>query len=176
MPSRTTPSGRGAAHTPAARETNGSTRSAERPTRPRGKRRKTIAEALAEQQRRLSRHLQELLSELTAAEGLEGLRGTPPAEEVRGPSGRRYGGESCGHLKPADWPRRWAIQLVEWRRFDAIILCVITANCFILAWASPLDPEGTAKEGFIHVRSTPPNTQDLRRAGPAHAIPSGASP
>jgi hypothetical protein len=114
----------------------------------------------------LSRRLQELLSEPTAAKGLEGLHGTPPAEEVRGPSGRRYGGKSCGYLKPANWPRRWAIQIVEWKRFDAIILFVIACNCFTQAWASPLDPEGTAKQAFIHLcaRDRPPSSR-ARRTG-----------
>ena len=85
-------------------------------------------------------------------EDLGGLHTTPPAEEVKGPSGRVYTGESCCCFKPADMPRRWAIQFVESKPFDPVILITIICNCATMAWESPLDPCCTPKADFIDVR------------------------
>ena len=78
--------------------------------------------------------------------GLEGLR--DGALEVRGRSGRIFGGHACG-LRPHSWPRRHAIELVEAPFFDPFILLVILANCMMMAWESPLDPCCTPKAELL---------------------------
>ena len=70
--------------------------------------------------------------------------------ETVGDSGHHYGGTAFG-FKIHQIPRRWAILLVEDKRFDTFILCSILANCAQMAWESPLDPEGTYKAEFIDV-------------------------
>lgn len=42
-----------------------------------------------------------------------------------------------------------AYRLVTSKYFEPFIACVITFNCFELAWESPLDPPGTWKATFI---------------------------
>jgi hypothetical protein len=42
-----------------------------------------------------------------------------------------------------------AYRLVTNKYFEPFIACVITFNCFELAWDSPLDPPGTWKADFI---------------------------
>lgn len=42
-----------------------------------------------------------------------------------------------------------AHRLVTSKYFEPFIACVITFNCFELAWESPLDPPGTWKAEFI---------------------------
>lgn len=81
--------------------------------------------------------------------GLEALYGEKPPDEVIGPSGKVYRGEAFFCLKTHSKPRVWAISLVESKPFDPFILAVICANCFTLAWQSPLDPLGTPKALFI---------------------------
>ena len=82
---------------------------------------------------------------------LRDLYGQSPAAEVYGPSGRLYTGTSLCCLRPAQWLRRWAIQLVESKPFDPIILLTIVLNCATMAWESPLDPCCTRKAAFIDV-------------------------
>ena len=74
-----------------------------------------------------------------------------PPPEVRGRSGRLYGKFSLCCLRPATWPRRPAIFLVESPLFDPVILITILANCVTMAWQSPLDPPGTWKAEFLDV-------------------------
>ena len=85
--------------------------------------------------------------------GLEGLEEHPPAEAVLGPtSGVTYDGSSLlFSLRPADQPRKAAIELLERPLFDPLILLTITANCVTMAWESPLDPAGTWKASFLAV-------------------------
>ena len=71
---------------------------------------------------------------------LSALYASPPAAEVRGPSGRWYGSTSLFCLPPAALPRRLAIRAVEHPVFDPLILTTIIANCATMAWDSPLDP------------------------------------
>ena len=47
------------------------------------------------------------------------------------------------------WPRRLAIQIAESRLFDPLILLTNLANCFTMAWVSPLDPTPTAKSELV---------------------------
>ena len=82
--------------------------------------------------------------------GLGGLDESPPREAVMGPSGQIYVATTTFYnLKVADQPRKAAIQLVEHRLFDPIILVTILANCVTMAWDSPLDPCCTAKAHFL---------------------------
>ena len=81
--------------------------------------------------------------------GLEGLVSEPPAKLIHGPSGRLYGSFAFLCLRPATPPRRWAIQLVESRLFEPIIIATILLNCATMAWESPLDPSGTWKAAVI---------------------------
>ena len=48
-----------------------------------------------------------------------------------------------------------AYRLVTSKYFEPFIACVITFNCFELAWESPLDPPGTWKAGFIAASELP---------------------
>ena len=73
---------------------------------------------------------------------------TPPLE-VKGHSGRLYGGLAMGCLAPAHSLRRQAISLAESRPFDPIILLTILVNCAMMAWESPLDPKGTPKAALL---------------------------
>ena len=82
----------------------------------------------------------------------DGLTDENPAEEVIGPSLHVYRGRSLACLRPADWPRRQAIFLVEEPWFEPLILTVIVANCVTMAWKSPLDPDTGPKAAFIDVR------------------------
>lgn len=52
------------------------------------------------------------------------------------------GSSTEGMGNPAHW-------LVTSKYFEPFIACVITFNCFELAWESPLDPPGTWKADFI---------------------------
>ena len=81
--------------------------------------------------------------------GLDALHSDHPPEEVIGPSGKVFRSTSIFCLRPHHWPRVWAIHLVESKLFDPIILLAILANCFTLAWQSPLEPAGTPKALFI---------------------------
>lgn len=83
---------------------------------------------------------------------MEGLDWDPPAEEVVGQSGKLYASTSLFCLRPYHCLRRLAIEVVESRPFDPIILFAILANCTTMAWESPLDPPHTWKAGFIDVR------------------------
>ena len=73
----------------------------------------------------------------------------PRIEKYVGPSGRTYGGAACCCLHPKHEPRRSAIAFVEWKPFDICVLLTIGANCFTMAWESPLDPCCTWKADFI---------------------------
>ena len=81
------------------------------------------------------------------------LRGTdPPPAAVRGRSGRIYAGKALGCLMCHQQPRLLAIRAIEWSKFDALILCVIVANCATMAATSPLQPpygDSEAKAAFI---------------------------
>lgn len=82
--------------------------------------------------------------------GLEGLDRNLP--EIRGPSKMVYRSRSLCCFKPAMQPRRLCIETIESSWFEPLILTTIMCNCLTMAWESPLDPEGTAKSGFIDVR------------------------
>ena len=75
-------------------------------------------------------------------------KGVKPTQ-LKGPSGLVYDGTTFGCLSPGTEPRRSAIWLVENRWFDTLILLVIFANTFTMAWEAPLDPPGTRKEMII---------------------------
>ena len=61
---------------------------------------------------------------------LSALGSLPPPRKVVGPSGREYSGQVlCCRLGVSDWPRRRAIEQVEARWFDPLILITILANC-----------------------------------------------
>ena len=49
----------------------------------------------------------------------------------------------------AEAEQNMAHRLVTSKYFEPFIACVITFNCFELAWESPLDPPGTWKADFI---------------------------
>ena len=72
-------------------------------------------------------------------------------KRVRGRSEHVYDVEHASLLclLPHHIPRRWAIFIIESAWFDPLILLTIGMNCFTMAWESPLDPTGTAKEAFI---------------------------
>jgi hypothetical protein len=97
--------------------------------------------------------LLKVVADMKKPKNLSGLYTTPPAREVRGPSGRLYGGVSLWDLKIHDPPRRRAIEMVESRLFDPVVLGTIICNCVTMAWESPLDPCCTAKAALIDVRS-----------------------
>ena len=85
---------------------------------------------------------------------IDALHTDEPADEVpevKGPSGRTYGGFAVCGLRPKHWPRKHAILFVEWPTFDRVILLAILCNCATMAWVSPLDPPGTPKAAFIDV-------------------------
>ena len=86
------------------------------------------------------------LSSMTLAEQMDSL----VLREVRGGSGRFYGGTSCC-LTFGQQPRRAFIWLVESAPFDPFILLTILCNCITMAWESPLDPPGTAKAALVDV-------------------------
>lgn len=90
--------------------------------------------------------------------GLEGLVREPPTDRVKGPSGRLYANASLWCMQVHHQPRKAAIYMVESSWFDPLILVTILANCFTMAWESPMDPTGTVKEAFIDVSAahTPP--------------------
>lgn len=77
------------------------------------------------------------------------LQSEDQPQAVAGPSKKVYDSTSLCCLRPAHWPRRPAIFLVEHPSFDAFILLTIMANCVTMAWQSPLDPAGTWKSNFI---------------------------
>jgi hypothetical protein len=87
-----------------------------------------------------------------------------------------YEGHSLGCFSPGMWPRRPCIFLVESKRFDAVILATIMANCVTMAWESPLDPDTGSKADFIAVRAAaaptprPPLRQRLVRSVLARPI------
>ena len=60
---------------------------------------------------------------------LSALGSLPPPRKVAGPSGREYSGRVLCCLGVSDWPRRYAIEKVEARWFDPLILVTILANC-----------------------------------------------
>ena len=85
---------------------------------------------------------------------IDALHTDEPADEipeVKGASGRLYGGFALCGLRPKHWPRKQAILFVEWPTFDKVILLTILCNCATMAWVSPLDPLGTPKAAFIDV-------------------------
>jgi hypothetical protein len=71
------------------------------------------------------------------------------ADAVQGPSGRIFHDRAFCCLRTFDWPRRLAIKCVEHPLFDTLILSTIIVNCITMAWASPMDPPGTAKQELI---------------------------
>ena len=68
---------------------------------------------------------------------------------ARGPSGKVYRGRSFFCFRISSLPRRSAIRIVEHALFEPAVACVITFNCALLAWQSPLDPKDTWKHQFI---------------------------
>lgn len=105
--------------------------------------------ALKRQKRREERALE--LEELKPPQPLSALEALPPPKKVIGPSGREYHGRSLCCMRVHDQPRRGAIQMVESRWFDPLILITILTNCVTMAWESPLDPTGTPKAALIDV-------------------------
>ena len=61
----------------------------------------------------------------------------------------------AGPSSPKEPERNSAQRLVEHPYFEPFIACVITFNCFELAWESPLDPPGTWKADFIMASELP---------------------
>ena len=86
----------------------------------------------------------------TVLQGLDAL--DAGARKITGPSGKEYYGAAllCG-LWISHQPRKAAIQIIESRWFDPLILCTILTNCVTMAWQSPLDPPGTPKADLIDV-------------------------
>ena len=82
------------------------------------------------------------------------LGSSNPPSIVKGASGWIYHSTSLGCLKPYHFPRRLAINVVESAVFDPFILTTIMLNCSTMAWSSPLDPPGTAKQDFLAVRAS----------------------
>jgi voltage-dependent calcium channel L type alpha-1S len=76
-----------------------------------------------------------------------GLRYPPTA--VKGASGWIYHSTSFGCMRPSFCLRRLAIHIVESPPFDPLILTTIIVNCATMAWSSPLDPPGTAKQDLL---------------------------
>ena len=100
----------------------------------------SLLDAIAEQQ-----------SRMPTLDALQrpGFRG----KEVLGTSGKVYAGVlGCSPGLPV-WrePRRSAILIVESKWFDPFILVTILVNCCMMAYESPLDPEGTQKEAILGV-------------------------
>ena len=120
-----------------------------------------------------SKHRRSIVANMSKAPGLEALYLLTPAEEVRGPSGRLYTGSSLCCLKPATWPRRWAIRFVESKPFDPFILVTIICNCATMAWESPLDPCCTPKADFIDVRPSLPARLSPFACWPMSSHPAG---
>jgi hypothetical protein len=87
------------------------------------------------------------------------------AEAVVGRDGKKYRNTSLC-LRPAHFPRKQCILLIESRWFDPLVLTIIGLNCVTMALKSPLDPTGTFKEAAINVRA---------RAPSASAAPSAAA-
>ena len=102
-----------------------------------------------------SQNMSAMIASLKRAEpipGLEGLLEDPPAQKVA--TEKVYESRSLMLFRPADWPRRPAIFMVESKAFDQLILLTILTNCVTMAWESPLDPCCTPKAHFIDVRAT----------------------
>lgn len=91
----------------------------------------------------------EQIVEIDEYPGVEALLSPNPPDIVQGTSKRIYRSTSLACLKPAYWPRRPVIFLVEASLFDTIILITILCNCVTMAWESPIDPSGTWKSAFI---------------------------
>ena len=87
--------------------------------------------------------------ELVSDPGLEALSEPAPPKSVIGPSGRAYRSTAFCCLRPHHFPRRQCIWLVESSCFEPIVFFAIVGAVSMLAWASPLDPSGTAKADFI---------------------------
>ena len=99
-----------------------------------------------------SQNMSAMIASLKRAEpipGLEGLLEDPPAQKVA--TEKVYESRSLMLFRPADWPRRPAIFMVESKAFDQLILLTILTNCVTMAWESPLDPDVGPKAMFINV-------------------------
>ena len=99
-----------------------------------------------------SQNMSAMIASLKRAEpipGLEGLLEDPPAQKVA--TEKVYESRSLMLFRPADWPRRPAIFMVESKAFDQLILLTILTNCVTMAWESPLDPNVGPKAMFINV-------------------------
>ena len=83
--------------------------------------------------------------------GLAALDANPPAKKIAGPSGKEYYGSVLCYLRISAQPRKAAIQIIESKWFDPLILVTILTNCVTMAWQSPLDPLGTDKAALIDV-------------------------
>ena len=79
--------------------------------------------------------------------GLDGLAKGRPA--IMGGDGAIYHSTSLFVLRPFDFPRWLAIETIEQWWFEPFIAVTIAANCFTMAWESPLDPPNTWKAEFI---------------------------
>ena len=83
--------------------------------------------------------------------GLEGLARRPPVPAVKGNGDppQIYHDLAFNALPPHAPVRRLAIEIIEHKWFEPFIAVTIAANCFTMAWESPLDPKGTWKDEFI---------------------------
>ena len=83
--------------------------------------------------------------------GLEGLTMQPPPDAIRGPSGWIYHETSLWGVGIQSFPRNVAINIIEAPWFEPAIALTIIANISVMAWNSPVDPEGTEKQATIVV-------------------------
>ena len=89
--------------------------------------------------------------EMRVLPGLEGLTMQPPPDAIRGPSGWIYHETSLWGLGIQSFPRNVAINIIEAPWFEPAIALTIIANISVMAWNSPVDPEGTEKQATIAV-------------------------
>jgi len=92
-----------------------------------------------------------LLETKVDLKGLAGLDANPPLRKIQGPSGKEYYGSVLCCLRISMQPRKLAIQTIEAKWFDPLILVTILTNCVTMAWQSPLDPCCTDKAALIEV-------------------------